>query len=64
MRLAYINDLLTVLKEYNIPWSMWGYWSGIGIFHSMRSDVDYEYYEPYFLDRQLLTLLQKYQTKD
>jgi aryl-phospho-beta-D-glucosidase BglC (GH1 family) len=61
--LSWLNDWLTVLKENNIPWCMWGYSEQLGIFNSDRYDVKYEKYGPYLLDREMLQLLQKYQYK-
>ena len=61
MSLAYLKDFLTVLKENNIPWCMWGYCNEFGIFDSRRYDVKYESYGPYLLDRNMLKLLQQFQ---
>jgi aryl-phospho-beta-D-glucosidase BglC (GH1 family) len=59
--LAYMKDWLTVMKENNMPWCLWGFWDNLGILNSSRYDVKYEKYGPYLLDREMLELLQQYQ---
>ena len=58
--LAWLEDLLSVLKEYNIGWAMWNLSGEFGVLDSMRDDVDYEDYCGRKLDRKMLNLLQKY----
>lgn len=58
--LAWLEDLLSVLKEYNIGWAMWNLRGVFGVFDSNRADVDYENYRGYKLDRKMMNILQKY----
>ena len=58
--LAWLEDLLSVLKDYNIGWAMWNLRGEFGVFDSNRADVDYEDYCGYKLDRKMMSILQKY----
>lgn len=58
--LAWMEDLLSVLKEYNIGWAMWNLSGVFGVFDSQRADVEYEDYHGRKLDRKMMNLLQKY----
>lgn len=58
--LAWLEDLLSVLKEYNIGWAMWNLRGVCGVFDSQRADVDYEDYHGHKLDRKMMNILQKY----
>ena len=58
--LAWFEDMLTMLKEHNIGYSLWNFRGTFGILDSEREDVEYEDWHGHKLDRKLLTLLQKY----
>lgn len=58
--LRWLEDLLFILKKYNIGWGMWNLVGGFGILNSGRADVDYEEFRGEKLDRELLELLRKY----
>lgn len=58
--LAWMEDLLSVLKEYNIGWAMWHLRGRFGVFDSERADVDYEDYYGHKLDRKMMDLLMRY----
>jgi len=56
--LAWLRDVLTVLKEYGIGWAIWNLRGTFGWIDSQREDVQYESFEGHRLDRALLDLLQ------
>jgi len=58
--LAFMEDVLTILKDNNIGWALWNFRGTFGILDSNRADVVYEDYQGHRLDRDMLTLLQKY----
>lgn len=58
--LAWMEDLLSVLKERNIGWAMWNLHGMFGVFNSNRDDVVYEKIGGHLLDRKMMNLLQKY----
>jgi len=58
--LAWFEDVLSVLTENNIGYSLWEFRGTFGILNSGRKDVDYDDWHGYKLDRKLLSLLQKY----
>ncbi|MBR6603517.1 MAG: cellulase family glycosylhydrolase [Clostridia bacterium] len=58
--LAFMEDLLSVLKEHNIGWAMWNLCGVFGVLDSERADVEYEDFRGHRLDRKMLELLQKY----
>ena len=58
--LAFLEDLLDILKQNNIGWALWELRGWFGVIESERSDVVYETFNGYPLDRELLELLQKY----
>ena len=58
--LAWMEDLLSVLKERNIGWGMWNLSGVFGVMDSDRDDVEYENFLGHKLDRKMLNLLQKY----
>jgi len=58
--LAWMEDLLSVLKERNIGWGMWNLSGIFGVMDSDRDDVEYENFHGHKLDRKMLNLLQKY----
>ncbi|MFP4282392.1 MAG: glycoside hydrolase family 5 protein [Opitutales bacterium] len=57
--LAWFGDVLDVLSDRGIGFGLWEMRGDFGILDSGRSDVDYEEWHGYKLDRKLLTLLQK-----
>lgn len=61
MTLDYLEDWFTVLQENKIGWSFYEFTNWFGVFNSNRKDVKYEPYGDLLLDREMLTLLQKYQ---
>ena len=58
--LAWMEDLLSILKEHNIGWAMWNLSGIFGVMDSQRADVEYESFRGHKLDRKMLELLQKY----
>ncbi len=58
--LAFMEDVLSLLKENNIGWALWNFRGTFGIVDSGREDVIYEDYKGHKIDREMLELLQKY----
>jgi len=58
--LKWMEDCLEIFKSMNIGWSLWNLIGSFGILNSGRTDVDYEDFNGYKLDRKMLNLLQKY----
>lgn len=58
--LRWIEDMLKVWKEHDIPWAIWGLYGHCGILDVNRAGVSHENYRGHKLDRKLLDLLQKY----
>jgi len=58
--LAYMEDMLKIMKDHNMNYALWNFRGTFGILDSRRADVDYENYNGYDLDRKYLDLLQKY----
>jgi len=58
--LAWYRDVLEILSEFQIGWSIWNFRRDFGILDTDRQDVAYEDWHGHKLDRQLLTLLQAY----
>jgi endoglucanase len=58
--LRWMEDVLEILKAYNIGYALWNFRGGFGIVDSGRADVDYIDYKGYKLDKKMLDLLQKY----
>lgn len=58
--LAWFNDVLDILSGNGIGFALWEFIGDFGILDSGRTDVAYEDWQGHKLDRQLLTLLQKY----
>jgi endoglucanase len=58
--LRIMEDYLRLWKERNMGWALWNLRGGNGILDSGRTDVDYEDFRGYKLDRKMLELLQKY----
>jgi endoglucanase len=57
--LAWFSDTLDIFKENGIGFGLWEFRGNFGILNSGRSDVDYEDWYGYQLDRKLLDLLRK-----
>lgn len=57
--LAWFNDVTDILVSNNIGFALWEFIGDFGILNSGRSDVAYEDWNGYKLDRKLLTLIQK-----
>ncbi len=58
--LAWLRDLLEILKERDIGFALWNFKGPFGILDSDREDVDYEDWYGHKLDREMLKLLQEY----
>lgn len=58
--LAWLRDVLTVLKEYGIGWAIWNLRGTFGWIDSRRDDVKYESFEGHQLDRAMLDLLRSF----
>ena len=58
--LAWMADLLSVLRERDIGWALWNFRGSFGVLDSGRADVAYEDWYGHRLDRSMLRLLQKY----
>ncbi len=58
--LRWMEDVMDVLKGYNIGYALWNLKGGFGILDSDRADVDYVEYKGHKLDKKMLELLQKY----
>jgi len=56
--LSWFGDVLDVLAQRDIGFALWEMRGDFGILNSSRTDVDYEDWYGYKLDRKLLTLLQ------
>ena len=57
--LAWFGDVLDVLAQRDVGFSLWELRGAFGILDSGRSDVDYEDWYGYKLDRKLLHLLRR-----
>lgn len=58
--MAWLEDVLDILKGHGIGYALWNFRGGFGVVDSGRKDIQYEDWQGHKLDRQLLTLLQKY----
>ena len=58
--LAFMEDVLSILKENDLGWALWNFRGTFGVLDSNREDVVYEDYQGHRLDRDMLTLLQRY----
>jgi len=58
--LAWLRDVLDMLKNHNIGWALWNFRGTFGILDSGRTDVNYEDSHGHKLDRKLLSLLQEF----
>ncbi len=57
--LAWFGDVLNILSTNGIGFALWEFIGDFGILNSGRTDVAYEDWHGYKLDRKLLTLLMK-----
>ncbi len=58
--IAWFSDVLDILSSNNIGFAIWNFIGDFGILNSGRTDVAYEDWNGYKLDKKLLTLLQKH----
>ena len=58
--LAWFRDILEVLTNAGIGYSLWNFRGDFGILDSRRPDVNYEDWHGHKLDRKLLELLQEF----
>ncbi len=58
--LRWMEDCLKNWKEAGWGWAMWNFRGGFGPLDSSRSDVNYEDFHGHKLDREMMTLIQKY----
>lgn len=58
--LAWLRDLLEILKERDIGFALWNFKGPFGILDSEREDVDYIDWYGHKLDMKMLKLLQEY----
>ncbi len=57
--LAWFTDVLDILGSHGIGFALWEFKGSFGLIDSGRTDVAYEDWYGYKLDRKLLTMLQK-----
>lgn len=57
--LAWMGDVLDILKGHGIGWALWNLRGSFGLVDSGRTDCQYEDWRGHRLDRQLLQLLQQ-----
>ncbi|MDR0400499.1 MAG: cellulase family glycosylhydrolase [Treponema sp.] len=58
--LRWLEDLLSILKSYNIGFALWNFTGGFGVLDSNRRDLRYEDYRGRRLDKKMLDLLRAY----
>jgi endoglucanase len=58
--IAWMEDVLDILKGHGIGYALWNFRGSFGVLDSGRTDIDYVDWHGHQLDKQLLTLLQKY----
>jgi len=58
--LAWLRDVMEILKSHNIGYALWRFRGPCGILDSEADDVDYEDFHGHKLDRKLLALLQEF----
>ena len=58
--LRWMQDNLENFKEIGMGWALWNFNASFGILDSSRDDVEYEDYNGYKLDREMLDLLRMY----
>lgn len=61
--MKWLEDTLNLFKEVGWGWSMWNFMGPFGPINSDRIDVEYEDWEGYKVDRQMLNLLQQFAKK-
>lgn len=57
--IGFLSDLTRFFTDNNIGWALWEFNGSFGILNSGRTDVTYETYQGYKLDRKLLNVLTK-----
>jgi hypothetical protein len=57
---AWMTDVMEVLKSHQIGYALWNFRGSFGILDSGRRDIEYADWFGHKLDKQLLTLLQKF----
>lgn len=57
--LAWLSDVLEVLRSAEIGWALWNLRGDFGVLDSERSDVRYEDWHGHRLDRRMLALLER-----
>lgn len=55
----FLADLSAFFREYNMGWALWNFTGSFGIMNSDRKDCNYEMYNGYKLDREMLDALTK-----
>jgi endoglucanase len=58
--LAWLRDVLDILKGHNIGFALWNFRGSFGVLDSERADVEYEDFHGHKLDRKLLSLLEEF----
>ena len=58
--LRWFRDVLDILTDHGIGYSLWNFRGSFGILDSGRKDVVYEEWKGHLLDKRLLVLLQAY----
>lgn len=58
--LAWMESWLEQWQQARFGWALWNFRGSFGVLDSGRSDVTYEEWHGHKLDRQMLTLLQRY----
>jgi len=58
--LRWMEDNLITFQEAGMGWALWNLTGSFGVLNSGRSDVKYEDFNGYKLDREMLELLRKY----
>lgn len=58
--LAWFEDVLRILTPANIGFALWNFRGPFGVLDSGRQDVAYEEWHGHLLDREYLSLLQRY----
>ncbi len=57
--IAWFSDVTDILSSHNIGFALWNFIGDFGILNSGRSDIAYEDWHGYKLDRQLLNLIKR-----
>ena len=57
--LAWMEDSLQVFKEAGMGWALWNLHGSFGILNNGRPGVNFEDFNGYRLDRNMLNLLQR-----